>query len=622
MENRTLVAAMSALSRTAAGDFGVDEMLGVLCEVAAAALPVDGVGVLGRTNGLNRFVQASGDEVAPVERLQELLQDGPAAAAIRQSAAVEVPDLAVTARWPGVRDLAAGLGIGAVAAVPLLSRGRGWGALDLYRREAGPWEPETLVGGQLLADLAVSYLVLAHDRDQARAAHRRLTHLATHDQLTGLPNRGLLFDRLDHAIVAAARRGTAVAVVFVDLDLFKTVNDTYGHRTGDLVLAAVADRLTSTLRGADTVARYAGDEFVLVCEDLEADSAAVGGGSPPETVGSRHPRTAVFEALTTRISRVLREPIRVDQHELEISASIGVSIATSGAVGAEELIAEADTAMYAAKQAGRGLARVHHHPLAGGAGYADQLQDDLFRALNQGQLHLHYQPIFTAATREIAAVEALLRWDRPGIGMLPAQAFVDVAVETGLITSIGRWVIDETCGQMASWRRNLGRRAPATAFVNLSARELGDASLPKVLAAALDANGLEPVDIGLEIVEDNLADPAIVKRLDDCHRAGHPLSVDDFGTGYSSLSRLMSLPVSMAKIDRSFVAGVPDDARSVRLIDGVVLVASRLDIEIVAEGVESAEQADHLTRAGCQLLQGHHLGRPQNAADLAMRFAS
>ena len=411
----------------------------------------------------------------------------------------------------------------------------------------------------------------------------------------------MLFDRLDHALATAPRRSAGIAVLFLDLDLFKAVNATFGHTAADGVLVEVARRLSATLRGGDTLARFAGDEFVIVCEGLERGT--------PDALADR------VAALTGRLQRTLHAPIRVGQVDVVVSASIGVAI-TSSAMTGQELLADADTAMYAAKQSGRGRVSIRDHITASAIGYAHQLERNLVGALDRGELRVHYQPIVHADTRRVAAVEALLRWDQPDNGVLPAAAFIDIAYKTGLIVTIGRWVIAQACQQMAAWQRELAEFAPATVYVNLSARELADPQLPDTISDALTDTGLDPHHLGIEIVEEDLADPATLQRLQQLHASGHPLSVDDFGTGYSSLSRLLDLPVDLAKIDKSFVAGLPEQDRWARFVDGVLHLAGTLDLQVIAEGVETSAQADHLTRAGCQLLQGHHLARPQAAEQL------
>ena len=600
---------MATLSRTATGDFAVTQMLRALSEAAVVALRVDGAGVMLRRDGRNVFVHAVGTggvDVQPLERLQEALQSGPCADCIAGSTTVVSSDLARDDRWVEFQALAAEMQLGALVSIPLLSRGRGWGALDLYRRQPSAWTADELQAAQALADVAVSYLVMAHDRDQAREAQRALAHRTMHDDLTGLANRGLLFDRLDHALATAARRASGVAVVFLDLDLFKGINDTFGHTAADGVLVEVADRLAATVRGGDTLARFAGDEFVIVCEGLPDAS--------PQALTGR------VKALTARLQRALHAPIRIGQVDVVVSASMGVAITTDPMSG-QELLADADTAMYVAKQSGRGRVSVRDHVTLSAIGYAHELERGLAGALDRHELVLHYQPILQAGSSRVAAVEALLRWNHSDDGVLPAAAFIDVAVRTGLVVTIGRWVIAEACRQMAVWQRELPHTAPATVYVNLSARELADDGLPEVIASALGSSGLQPRHLGVEIVEEDLVDPGSLKRLQELHERGHRLSIDDFGTGYSSLSRLLDLPADLAKIDKSFVGGIPDSHRRTRFLEGVLHVAGTLDLQVVAEGVETAQQADHLARAGCHLLQGHHLAPPQPAHQLTAAWA-
>lgn len=609
MNAQQMVVAVASLARTATQDFTVPEMLRALSEAATAALHVEAAGVMRHVDGRNVFEHSSGalaSGVRPLEQLQEALQAGPCADAIVDMAVVVADDLGTDERWPAFQAMADELEVGSMVAVPLVSRGRGWGVLDLYRRHPHRWSTEELVAAQALADVAVSYLVMAHDRDAAHEAQRALSHRAMHDDLTGLPNRALLFDRLDHALAKAARGG-GVAVVFLDLDLFKVINDTFGHPAADAVLVEVARRLASTLRGGDTLSRFAGDEFVIICEGLPHDSAE-----------ALHHRVM---SLTSRVQRTMQTPIRVGQVEVVVSASMGVAITTEPMTG-QELLANADTAMYTAKQRGPGRIDVRGRVAPGTVAKAHQLERDLVGALDRGELLVQYQPIVHADTHRLAAVEALLRWDRPQNEVLPAGAFVDIAVRTGLIVTIGRWVVSEVCRQMVAWQRDLPEAAPATVYVNLSAREIDDPDLLDTISNALEETGLSAHHLGFEIVEDDLADLTAVARLQQLHDRGHPLSVDDFGTGYSSLSRLLDLPAGAAKLDRAMVDGIPEDPRRIRFVDGVLHVASTLDLQVIAEGVETWEQADHLARVGCPLLQGYYFSPPRSAADLAAAWAS
>jgi diguanylate cyclase (GGDEF)-like protein len=333
-----IVLALAELAETATGDFTVDELLHELCTLAARALDIHGAGVMIADRDSIRFIHATPKRVVDVETLQEVLQRGPCRTSMEDGAAVVVDDITRSHRWPEFTDASAVAGLRAVVAMPLMARNQAWGALDVYRNTEWSWNDDEIALVRLFAGVAASYLVMAADRDLASAARRDLEHEATHDDLTGLPGRRLLFTLLEHAIVSARRRETVVAVLFVDLDHFKAVNDTLGHAGGDAVLVETATRLSRAMRDTDMVARLAGDEFVIVCEDLPRD----------KTVVHRH-----LEALGHRLRGVLSRPMDVAGEEVVVSASIGVAVSSPVASPAD-LLAGADAAMYAAKRRGRG----------------------------------------------------------------------------------------------------------------------------------------------------------------------------------------------------------------------------------------------------------------------------
>ncbi len=600
-----IVAALAALAETATGEFTVDGLLHDLCAVTVRAVGVDGAGVMIYEPGGLRFIHASPERVVDVEALQEVLQRGPCRDSMADRAAVVVDDITKSDRWPEFADAAAVAGLRATVAMPLLARGEAWGALDVYRNTEWSWSTEEIALVRLFAGVAASYLVMAADRDLAMAARQNLEHLATHDELTGLPGRKVLFTLIEHALASARRRGTAVAVLFVDLDRFKNINDTLGHAAGDVVLIKAAERLRLAMRDNDTLARLAGDEFVIVCEDLPPDTTKAGGQ---------------LEALGHRLESVLSRPMQVAGEELVISASIGVAV-TSDHSSTEEILGEADSAMYLAKQRGRGKLVVGDRDTDAGLGSRRSLERDLALALERSQLRVHYQPIVAVDPgHPVVAIEALLRWQHPEHGLLPAETFIGLAERSGAIGAIGRWVIDRACGQLAAWQRQLGDPAPRRVFVNLSPREIADPELDAALSAALDTHGMDSTSLGLEIVENDFVDALLLPRLAEHHDRGHPLAVDDFGTGYSSLARLVDFPVQYAKIDRSFVAGVPADPRRRTLIETIVIIAHHLDLTVIAEGVETQQQVIDLTAAGCDLLQGYHLGRPQTGEALTAQW--
>jgi diguanylate cyclase (GGDEF)-like protein len=356
MDATALVTALAQLSRSVTDDFSPEELLRSLCEVAARALPVDGAGVMLYRDDRTIFVHATGEQVTPVEQLQEEKQAGPCLDSMEAKSPTRIADIERDGAWPAYQALSAELGLQAVLAMPLVSRGESWGSLDLYRRDPGPWTDGELQAAQVLADVAVSYLVMAHDRDESRVAQEALVERALHDDLTGLPNRRFMHERLEHALTIAERTSTKVAVVFVDLDLFKAVNDTYGHVVADEVLVEVSRRLRATLRKGDTLARFAGDEFVIVCE-----------GFPDESTSDL---TARIEALADRLQEAVQRPIKIGDHTIEVTASMGVSVAGKERT-ADEVISEADTAMYAAKRDHRNRASFAWGPADNAATTAD-----------------------------------------------------------------------------------------------------------------------------------------------------------------------------------------------------------------------------------------------------------
>jgi diguanylate cyclase (GGDEF)-like protein len=590
------VTALAALAETATGDFTIDELLYDLCVVAVRALDVDGAGVMISEPGGLRFIHAAPERVVDVESLQEVLQRGPCQDCMRDRVAITIDDITKSERWPEFADAAAGAGLRATVAMPLLARGEAWGALDVYHNTEWTWTGDQVSMARLFAGIAASYLVMASDRDLARAARHDLEYQATHDELTGLPGRGLLFTLLEHAIAVAHRRETAVAVLFVDLDRFKNINDTLGHAAGDFVLIEAAQRLKQALRDQDTLARLAGDEFVIVCEGLPRDTAEV---------------TRQLETLGHRLESLLSRPMFVANEELVVSASIGVAV-TSEHSSTEDLLGDADSAMYMAKRRGRGKLVVGGRRPDSGPPPLHSLERDLELALARDELRVHYQPIVMADTvHTVVAAEVLLRWQHPEHGLLTADTFIGLAERSASIVAIGRWVMDRASAQLMAWQRLLGDAAPKQVFVNVSPREVADPEFDAAVAAVLNVHGMPPSALGLEIVENDFVDSLLLPRLAEQHAQGHPLAVDDFGTGYCSLTRLVDIPGTYAKIDRTFVAG---------LRSGIVGLAHHLDLTVIAKGVETQQQVVDLAAAGCDLLQGYHLGRPQPAEALTARW--
>ena len=450
-----------------------------------------------------------------------------------------------------------------------------------------------------LAVLAVALLTSVLDaRLEARTAelarsltlaNQELTQLALHDTLTDLPNRTLLADRIEQAIAKVAEQGGCFALMFIDLDGFKPVNDAFGHHIGDLLLKAVAARLRGHLHSQDTLARIGGDEFVLLVELQEPDDA--------------------MDVAVKQVNLVSR-PFRVAEHDLQLSASLGIVLYPGNGQDQHELLRNADAAMYHAKSAGKNGYSFFDVSMNSNARQQLQLLQDLRQALEQRQFRLHYQPKFDAQACQPIGAEALLRWEHPQQGLLLPDRFIGLAEKTGLIIPIGEWVLDEACRQMRQWL-DQGHHGWRMA-VNLSAIQFCHAGLVESVARALQQNGLPANCLTLEITEttamhDADASLTVLQRLSDM---GVDLSIDDFGTGYSSLMYLKRLPANELKIDRGFVRDLEQDSDDAAIVSAIVALGQALGLRIVAEGVETDKQQDFLTRLGCDSLQGYLLGQP------------
>ncbi|MDQ5834565.1 MAG: EAL domain-containing protein [Actinomycetota bacterium] len=427
---------------------------------------------------------------------------------------------------------------------------------------------------------------------ERKRAELELAHQATHDALTGLPNRTVFLERLRVTLARIERRAQACAVLFLDLDRFKVVNDSMGHDVGDLLLVEAADRLRALVRPSDAVARFGGDEFMILCDDIATEADAI--------------------VVAERIAGSLAEPFEIAGQQLYVGASIGIAVAADRSRPPEAIVRDADQTMYVAKR--RGSRWELFHP--------DQevittsrlgLEGELRLALERDELRLYYQPEIDVQGGGVIAVEALLRWQHPERGLLAPGEFIPLAEESGLIVPIGEWVLAESCGQLARWRAT-GACGPAlSANVNLSACQLLDSDLSATVEHVLEKTGLEPGALCLELtetafVEDLDTSVAVLKAL---RELGVILSLDDFGTGYSSLSVLDRYPLDKLKIDRSFVARLDSGDRARRLFTAVVGVAQALGLSSVAEGVETREQLDTITDMGCDSAQGFFLSRPR-----------
>jgi diguanylate cyclase (GGDEF)-like protein/PAS domain S-box-containing protein len=433
------------------------------------------------------------------------------------------------------------------------------------------------------------------DITERRASGAALAHQAIHDPLTGLPNRMLFVERLERELARAAVNHERVAVLFLDLDRFKVVNDSLGHSAGDRLLVAVADRLSGAMRPSDIVARFGGDEFTILCPNVPTEETA--------------------EMIAERLIQTTSRPVALVDGEVFVTASVGIALSGGDSDTPETLLRNADAAMYRAKENGRDRsevfeARAHHHAV-------DSLRtgNALHRAIERGELRVHYQPVVRLDTGDISGFEALIRWEHPERGLVSPAEFIPLAEENGLIVPLGAWALAEACRQLEQWHRANPRGERLTMSVNLSPRQLAEPSLPNDVARILHESGVPPECVWLEITESTLMRDAesAMSALGALRALGLHLAVDDFGSGYSSLAYLERLPVEVLKVDRSFVQGVGQRADSTAIATAIVSLARALGLRSVAEGIETIEQLAELRDVGCEMGQGYLFGAARPA---------
>jgi len=461
----------------------------------------------------------------------------------------------------------------------------------------GTWIDVEATVGNSIDDPSVQGLVFnTRDVSERKELESQLTHQAFHDPLTDLANRSLFRDRVEHTLALRRSLEEPVSVLFLDVDNFKTVNDSLGHSAGDELLLQVADRIRSCLRDGDTGARLGGDEFAILLET---------GGDPP--------------AVADRLLDAFKAPYRVAGKELTATVSIGISRSTLNGDGADELLRNADAAMYAAKARGKGFYEFFEQDMHTTAMRRLDLEGDLRRAIHRKEFRVHYQPIVGLASGRITGFEALVRWAHPSRGLLSPADFIGMAEETGMIVPVGRWVLREACRQAKIWQSDWPSDPPLTISVNLSAEQLDAADLVRDVKAALRQSGLAPESLVLEITESVLmrnTDKAIA-RLEKLKALGVRLAIDDFGTGYSSLSYLQNLPCDSLKVPKPFLDGLGDGGQATSLVRGIVELGRTLGLTVVAEGVEQQSQWECLEELSCDLVQGYYFARPQSAERIA-----
>lgn len=557
---------------------------------AACVMRDDGTYTVDHISGVNDVALTSGStDIGVVGRVH------------REGRTVVEPEYGA---WPGAVPAVRDAGFRSIAGTPIY-RGDELTAVLL----AGFLEPGSPPGHaieclELLAAQAGAALRNATLYRERRIFEEQLTHQAFHDDLTELPNRVLFIDRLRHALALRERASGGLAVLFCNLDGFQKVNDSFDHEVGDEILRAVAQRLRGCVRPGDTVARFGGDEFTVLLEGLTDQQQAL--------------------AVVRRILERLAEPFEARGRHVFLSTSIGIAHTTTDADASRDFLHEADVAMYRAKLAGGGRYEVFRPKMAADARRRLELEEELRHAVRDEEFLLHYQPIVATDSLRLFALEALVRWQPRGRELVPPDEFLPMAEETGLIMPIGSWVLEEACRQLVAWSRPSRLHRPEAICVNLSATEFRQPGFADRLEKLLDRTGIQPSSLVLEVTESVVMRQGeeMEQLLSRIGATGVRIAIDDFGRGYSSLSYLKRFPVDILKIDRSFVDGLMRHTEDRAIVRSVLLLAQDLGIQVIAEGVETPEQLEHLDRIGCDYVQGYQLGRPQPAEKAAVASSS
>ena len=601
-EAEALVADQARILEMIARGAPLEDTFTELCEVVEAHAP-DVVCSVSVVHDANADVLCTGAAPSLPEGFVHALDGlriGPRSASCGTAAhlgeAVVVTDVATDPLWEEFRELAMSHGIRSAWSSPITTsaEGRVLGTLCLYSRE--PASPSRR--HEQLVEMVVHHAAIAIERKRFEA---QLAHQAHHDPLTRLPNRVLFMEFLVLALARARRYRSTIAVLFLDLDRFKVVNDSLGHDAGDKLLVALGERLRSVIRPGDTVARFGGDEFTILCEDLSGPQA-----------------TQQAVEVAERLLDVIHQPFLLEGDEHFLSASIGIALARSGDDPPDALLRDADAAMYQAKERGKGRWALFDDTMRQSALQRLEIENALHRAIDRGEFRVFYQPCMSIREGRCVGAEALVRWQHPERGLVAPMEFIGLAEETGLVVPLGRWVIDEACRQAARWH---AERADPDGFqvsVNLSGRQLAHSELVDQVAAAIEATGIDPSWLSLEITESVLMDDvdATTATLRRLKALGVHLSIDDFGTGYSSLGYLKRFPVDSVKVDRSFVDGLGTDAEDSAIVAAVVSLGHALGLTVVAEGVETEAQLSELVALGCDQAQGYLFSPPMAALDV------
>src|SRR5579884_1497647 len=575
------------------------ELLDHVCREVARTLHADHVEVFEYLSVRDSFVLLAGlGDGEYLTRGTSLPARGTAPAlALRSSHPVIVRDWSAEPRFEEAASVSE-RGLRSGVSVPIPGAAEPFGVISVCAREPHLLTYEDGIFLRAIANTLAAAIGRFADEEKIR-------HQALHDHVTGTPNRTLFEDRLTQALATVSRHGGQAAVLFLDLDNFKRLNDSLGHEIGDGVLKAVVGRISGCLRAEDTLARFGGDEFAVLLPRVDRDEDAI--------------------AVVERIGAALKAPLTVEGRQIVITASVGIALSRSLEPGQEArvLVRAADLAMYAAKQRGRGGWEFFADHMHESAVQRFDLTGELYQALERSELEVHYQPIVTLRNEEIVGLEALVRWNHPRHGFLSPAVFLPLAVETGLIVPLGRFVLRTACESLQRWQHAQPRHRGLYMTVNLTTQELRAPDLVTDLRAILSDTGVDPGSLVLEITEEALLETGddVVSRLDELKGLGIRLAIDDFGTGYSALSYLQNFPMDILKLDKSFVDRLGGSSDQERLVKGIIELAHDLGLETVAEGIERADQAAALRAMDSELGQGFHFARPLTRSDIELILA-
>ena len=601
VHDEPLSAVLRNFTSSLRGDFPIQGVLDNLVERVTEVLPVAGAGATLISPGLAaQYIAASSESTMRLEQLQTQLGEGPCLLAYESGNQVAAPDLVDDDRFPLFAPTAVAAGLDAVFTIPLHHATGRLGALDLYRDVAGPLDSRHLAVAQTLADVASAYLLNAQTREEARDDSDQARSTALYDALTGLPNRVLLQQRIEHAAQRAERSQTFAGVMIIDLDEFASINDSHGHMAGDQLLRAVANRLLSIVRPGDTLARMRGDEFGFLCEDLP---------------GSRE-----VEDVAARLVHAFSTPFVLPATHgdpLVVTATVGLAYAGVGEDVSYEVVADAAVALYQARRRDGVRSQLVDLRSVRQLGDRDIFRRDLQNASALDRLDVAYQPIVHAVDGCVTGVEALLRWTDPNRGPIDPRAMVSVAERDGLILQIGEWVLRQACEDHGRWSRGGG--SPVDVSVNISAQQLMAPGFSATVATVLDETSMDPAALILELTEGIFLDDTAraLTVLGDLRATGIRIALDDFGTGYSGLSHLRRFPVDIVKIDQAFVADLGAGSAGTAIVKAVARLAHELDLSVTAEGVETTAQHEQILRLGCDHAQGFLYGAPMPRHELS-----